>query len=122
MDIIRIIAESIITFLVIFIFYYFLIIKKCKKDKHYVSTEVNLILILYRIDYKKIDLLQMTKVVCLVNSIGLSLVISFISIFKEKMIILLLLGTVIAVILMLIIYSFIGNYYRNKSLVKKKRK
>jgi len=122
MGVTRIIIELFITFVVIFAIYYFTIIKKSKNEKKYISVEVNLILMLYRIDAKKVNLFQMTKVVCLVNSIGLALAITFVSNLKEKIIVLLLLGTVVAVLLMLIIYSFIGKYYLKKSLIKKKNK
>ena len=79
MDIKKVLIEFLLTFVILYLVYYFFIIKKCKKKKDYVPVEVNLILVLYKIDYKKIDLYKMVKLTSLISTIIMALIITLIS-------------------------------------------
>ena len=119
----KIVIEFLIIFGIISILYYFVVIKKCKKNNQYVPAEVNLILLLHKIDVKKINLYQMIKVVCLSTSLILSLIITVISELYNNTIISLIFGTLLSIAVALIIYRIIGNYYENisrKKNIKKK--
>ena len=120
MDIVKVLIEFIITFLIVYLFYYLFVIRKCKKDKRVIPAEVALILSIYQIDYNKINLYQMIKIVSLVTTIILSVIVTIISKYFNSTIILLVFGTLISVLVAIICYRFIGNYYKNKSNTIKK--
>ena len=56
MDILKILIEFIITFCLIYTFYYFFVIRKYRIDNHNIPIEVNIILVKNKIDSKKINL------------------------------------------------------------------
>ena len=118
---VKVLVSFVISFIIVYLFYYFFIIKKCKKDKKIVPAEVNLILSLYKIDVKKIDLYQMIKVVSLVTTFVISLIITIIGVFFDSTIIILIFGTLISVVLAIILYRIIGRYYEKISNEKTKR-
>ena len=120
MNITKVLIEFSITFIVVYLFYYFIIIRKCKKDKSVVPVEVNLILLTYRIDAKKINIYGMIKVVSLVTTFILSTIITIISEFFDNTIILLVFGTIISVLVAIIIYRIIGRYYEKQSIKNSK--
>ena len=93
MDIIKVLIEFITTFIIVYLFYYIIVIRKCKKNKKMVSAEVNLIVTLNQIDIKKIDLYQMVKVVSIVTTVIISIIITLIWQFFDNTIILLLFGS-----------------------------
>ena len=120
MDYLKIIIEFTITFVLLYLIYYFLIVRKCKKNNDYVPIEVNLILVLYKIDYHHIDIYKMVKVVSVVSTFILALIITLISHFFNNTIIILIFGTLVSVVIAFICYNIIGNYFKKKSLEKKK--
>lgn len=120
MDVKKVLIEFIITFVTVYLVYYFLVIRKCKKDKKIVPTEVNLILSFYKIDIKKINLYQMIKVVSMVTTIIISVIITIISLFFDNTIILLVFGTLISIVVAVICYRMIGKHYEKVSNKNKK--
>ncbi len=122
MDILKVLLEFIITFIIVYAFYYFFIIKKCKKNKKTVPAEVNIILSLYQIDYKKIDILKMTKVVSLVTTAIIAIIVTLIDTFFNSTIIVLLFGTILSVVVAIICYRMIGKHYKKISDSKNNQK
>ena len=118
MNYLKIGIEFVITFLVLYLIYYFFIIRKCKKKSNFVPTEVNLILTIYRIDYRKINLYQMTKLVCLVSTLVMALIITLISAFFDNTIIVIIFGTLLSVVIAIIFYNMIGRYFKKQSMKK----
>lgn len=121
MNITKVLIEFIITFLIIYLIYYFVVIKKCKKNKKVIPVEVSLIMSIYKIDIKKINLYQMIKVVSLVTTFIISIIITLISIFFDNTIIVLIFGTLISILVAIICYRIIGSYYEKKSNDKKNK-
>ncbi len=80
-----------------------------------VPTEVNLILSIYKIDTKKIDLYHMIKLVSLVTTFVLSIIITAIGEFFNNTIIILIFGTLISVLVAFICYRAIGKHYEKES-------
>ena len=111
----KVLIEFVVSFVIVYVFYYFFIIKKCKKNKKIAPAEVNLILSIYKIDTKKINLLQMIKVVSLVTTFIISLIITTIGVFFESAIINIIFGTAISVTLAVIFYRIIGKHYEKIS-------
>ena len=125
MDIKKVLIEFAITFIIVYVIYYLLVMKKCKKNRKLVPTEVSLILSFYKIDIKKIDTYQITKVVSIVTSFIISIIITVIGVFFDSTIILLIFGTLISIIVAIIFYRIIGRYYEKKSnekVIKKNNK
>ena len=121
MDLKKVLIEFLLTFIILYIIYYFFIIKKCKKKKDYVPVEVNLILVLYKIDYKKIDIYKMVIITSLVSTIIMALIITLISNFFDSTIIVLIFGTLVSVVIAFICYNIIGSHFKKKSLEKHSR-
>ena len=119
MNVIKVLIEFVVTFVVVYLFYYFLVIKKCKKNKKIVPAEVNLIIMLNHIDANKIDIYEMVKVVSFVTTTIISLIVTLIWIFFNNTIIALLFGTAISILIAIICYRLIGKYYKKKSINKK---
>ena len=120
MDIKKVLIEFVITFVIVYVLYYFLVIRKCRKNKKMVPNEVNLILSFYKIDIKKIDTYQMTKVVSIVTTLIISIIITIIGAFFDNTIVLLIFGTLISIVVAIIFYGMIGRYYEKKSNKNKK--
>ena len=120
MDLKKVLIEFVATFIIIYLIYYLVVIRKNKKNKKMVSSEVNLILMFYKIDPKKIDIHQMVKVVSLVTTLILSLIITAISVFFDSTIIILIFGALISIVVAIICYRIIGRYYEKKSREIKK--
>ncbi len=121
----KIIIEFLILFIILYTLYYLFIIKKCKKKKKNAPIEVNIILFLHQIDAKKINLYQMIKVVGFTTVGILSFVITLVfNVFKNSTILSIIIGSIVSIIMALICYTIIGNYYervsRKNDLHKKK--
>ena len=121
MNIWKVLIEFSITFVIVYAFYYFFIIKKCKNNKRIAPAEVNIIIALYKIDVKKINLMQMIKVVSIVTTLIISTIITIISVFFDSTLIILLFGTLISIIIAIICYRFIGRHYEKVSIGKKSK-
>lgn len=106
------------SFIILYLIYYFFIIKKCKKNKKYVPVEVNLILLRYRIDIKKIDLYKMIKNVSFITVFILSMVITIVLEFSLNSVISMFIATIFSVLIALVSYEIIGRHYKIKSLEK----
>ena len=119
MNIVKVLIEFILTFIIIYLVYYLLVIRRCKKNKKVVPTEVSLILAFHKIDIDKINLYNMIKVVSIVTTFILSIIISLIGIFFNNTIIMLVFGTLISLVVAVICYRIIGNYYEKQSNKKK---
>lgn len=120
MNIYKVLIEFLITFITIYLIYYFYVIKKCKKNKKVVPIEVSLILAFHKIDIDKINLYQMVKVVSLVTTFIISIIVTIISEFFNNTIILLFFGTLISIVVAVILYRIIGKHYERISNKDKK--
>lgn len=108
----------IICFIILYLIYYFFIIRKCKNKQNYVPVEVNLILMRFKINVKKIDLYKMIKVVSFITVLILSIVITFVLEISSNAVLSLFLATIVSILIALICYEFVGRYYKRKSLEK----
>ncbi len=120
MEYLKLSIEFLVIFIILYIIYYLFFIRKCKKNRDYVPTEVNLILIIHKIDAKKINLYEMVKVVSFVTVLVLSLVITIVSESFNSSVLSILIGSVFTIIIALISYRIIGNHYKRISETNKK--
>ena len=115
MNIVKVLIEFVVTFIVVYLFYYIFVIRKCKKNKKVAPAEVNVILSLYKINIKKINLMQMIYVVSLVTTLILSIIITVIGEFFDNTIIVIIFGTLISLVIAFICYGLIGKHYEKIS-------
>ena len=115
MNITKVLIEFVVTFIIIYLIYYLLVIRKNKKNSKMIPSEVSLILSLYKIDVKKVNIHNMVKVVSLVTTIILSVIITLISFFFDNTIILLIFGTLLSLTVAIICYRIIGRYFEKQS-------
>ena len=108
----RICIQFLIIFAIIYLLYYFFTIRKIKKNPKYIPVEVNLILMKYKINLNKEKLYKMTNVVCFFTSLILSFSVTIISEIRISNILSLIFGSLLAVVIAMIIYGFIGKYYK----------
>ena len=111
MNIVKVLIEFAVTFIIVYLFYYIFVIRKCKKNKKVAPAEVNVILSLYKIDIKKINLMQMIYVVSIVTTLIISVIITVIGEFFDSTIIVIIFGTSISLVIAFICYGLIGKHY-----------
>ena len=117
---VNVLTTFVVSFVIVYLSYYFFIIKKCKKDKKVAPVEVNLILSLHDIDIKKINLYQMIKVVSVVTTFIIALIITLIAELFDNTVIVLVFATLLSIVIAFICYRIIGRHYEKISHKKKK--
>ncbi len=112
----------IVMFLIIYLFYELFVIRKTKvlqnmKD----GKELSLLAKKYQLDYEKLDLKSVVRVVALANALIISTVVTivclldnFISNWLLWMISVLVVGIILLIPSILIVYGRIGKYYQKK--------
>ena len=115
-DIVKFLIEFGVMFLIVFLIYYFFIIRKCKKNKNYVPAEVNLIIIKHKINPNKIDLYKLVKVTSFVSILIITFTVCVISsLFNNTKILSIIISSIASILIAIICYDFIGKYYKKKS-------
>ena len=118
--------EYIIYFILTFIFcyivsYFLLVRKRDKYDKKKVPVEVQYMVNRYKLDMKNINYRKFLKSISLVGSLDMSLAV--IIIYNVNNIILqLLIGFIVLILLILVSFKLLANYYIKKGLGKDERK
>lgn len=119
MEFLKIGIEFLITFGLVFTFYYFFSIKKYKEDSKNIPIEVNLVLIKGKINPKQINMQKLIKAVCLITSFIIAISITLMSILSNNIIISIIVGVSLSVVLAIVTYGIIGKYYQKKINNKK---
>lgn len=118
-EVFGIFIEFILTFVVVYLIYYFVIIRKNKVfDPNRVPVEVNLILMRHKIDMKKIDYRKMLCLISLVTSLDIALIVTLVFRVIDNVYLGILCSLLIVVPISLIGYSMIGRYFEKNSLKK----
>ncbi len=124
--------EIVITILVVYFLYYFISVRRYDKLGHYkngkkkevtdyeaLPSEVKYFIIKYKIDTNKINYRPLMKLVGLVLGLDIALLsIVEVLIFKDNIVLILLVAAVLIIPLYLISLRFVGNYFKKKGLVK----
>lgn len=118
-DVFGIFIEFILTFIVVYLIYYFVIIRKNKEfDPNRVPVEVNLIIMRHKIDMKKIDYGKMLRLISLVSSLDIALIVTMVFRFVDNVYLGIFVSLLIVIPISLIGYSAIGRYFEKNSLKK----
>ena len=111
--------EFILTFVAVYLIYFFVVIKKNKVfDPNYVPVEVNLIVMRHKIDMKKIDYPKMLRLISLVSSLDIALIVTLVFRLVNNVYLGILISLLIVVPISLIGYSMIGRYFEKNSCEK----
>lgn len=111
--------EFILTFIVVYLIYYFVIIRKNREyDPNHVPVEVNLIIMCHKINMKKINYSKLLWLISLVSSFDIALVVTMVFHFIDNAYLGILFSLLIVVPISLIGYNAIGRYFEKNSLKK----
>jgi len=120
-----------VTFLIVYMIYYFASIRKAKKNKKKLPVEVQYLILCYGIDLDKISYRNFLNTIAIVGSFDVALVATIVSLFKE-VVWQLLFGFIFVVPVIIISFMLVGKYYQkvqnsiidneDKKKVKKKEK
>lgn len=104
--------EFVLTFLVVYLIYFFVIIRKNKEfDPNHVPVEVNLILMKHKINMKKINYRKMLVLVSLVSSLAIALIVTLTFRYIENVFLGIFISLLILVPITLFGYNEIGKYF-----------
>lgn len=112
------------TFLLIYVIYYFVSIRKAKKDTKKLPAEVKYLTSLYKINLNKINYCSFLNTIALVAALDISIVVVIISKFDD-LIWEVLFGIVTLFPIIIISFMLIGKYYQvaqNKIIKEDKSK
>ena len=103
-----------LTFLVVYLIYLFLIILRKKKlDKYDQSTEMRYLAMRYQLNMKKLNMKKIAHILALTNAFIIATTVTVMSLISDF-----ILGILVAFVtlfpLILICYHIIGSYYKKK--------
>lgn len=107
--------EFIGIFIVVFLFYYFMVIKKnLKYNGKSLTAELALIKYKYNIDFEKVNFRQILWVTCLTTVFFLSLILTVLFQFLNSNILVAFIAIIVSVPILLFVYWGIGAIYYKK--------
>ena len=90
-----------------------------EKDDAKLPTEVEVIVVKYKVDLKKINLKKLLKIVGLVCSLDIAIIVSVIAIFRLKNLYAMLgIGALLVLPIILISFWLVGLYLKKKGMTK----
>ena len=121
--------EVIITVLIIYLIYYFVSVSRYDKTGHIknkkatdfegLPSEVKYFVIKYKIDLNKVNLRGVLKLIGLVLGIDIAILsIVVVLLFKDNVVLQMLVAALLIIPIYLISLRFVGNYFKKKGLVK----
>ena len=123
--IVKIIIEIVIVFTLVFLFNYFLFVRKNKKlKKDEMPLELIYLSSIYGIDPKKINFRRFQYTYSLINSFIITTTYMLVIYLVKYMLLKVVIGIVILVLLIIICYGLLGRYYlyQEEKNMKKKHK
>ena len=118
-EVLNILLEFIIAYVLVFILYWLLFVrKKTKYNKNRVPVEFYYLVSLYGLDQKKINYKKFIYISALINTFIIVSTYIIISKLLNNWILQLLIGIVIIVLLIIICYGILGRIYQKKGMKK----
>ena len=113
---VKFLIDFVLSFIVVFVFYYFAMIRQYKKlDKKKVPAEVNIILRFNKIDLKKINYKKMLLMLTCVTSFIIALNLTVIYKFTKSNVLIVLITVLVSLPIALVAYDLIGKYFAKQS-------
>ena len=107
----------ILTYIFVLLIYEFFIVRIAKKNKDNKSKkkpiEVRYVMNKYKLTMKDINYNQLLQLVALISSLDIAIVVSVMYLI-DNFILKLLVGVVLMVVLIIVSYNIVGNFYRKK--------
>lgn len=111
----RYVFEYVIVFLLVFVINYFLFIRKKKRyNKKKVPVELAYLLLVYKIDVKKINYKRFVWIYSLVNTFIVSTVYMIVMYLVLGIVWQLIVGIILLILLTIICYGIMGRIYERK--------
>ena len=118
-NVINILLEFIIAYVIVFILYWLLFVrKKTTYNKNMVPVEFYYLVSLYKLNQKKINYKVFVYLTAFINSFIIVFTYIIISRLLNKWIWQLLIGIVIIVLMIIICYGILGRIYQKKGMKK----
>ena len=112
------------TYILVFLVYQMLIVRKAKgkkkrknKEKSNKPIEVSILEEKYKLDLEKLNYNKLLLVISLVSSLDITIIITLI-LLLDSYLIQLIIALVLTFPIVLVSYSFIGKYYVKKGMIK----
>ena len=113
---VKFLIDFVLSFIVVFVFYYFAMIRQYKKlDKKKVPAEVNIILRFNKINLKKINYKKMLLMLTCVTSFIIALNLTVIYKFTKSNVLIVLITVLVSLPIALVAYDLIGKYFAKQS-------
>ena len=107
-----------LTYIFVFIIYKVMLIGKNKKrNSKKKPMEVKYLETKYNLDLKKLNYKNLLRIIALVSSLDISLIVTIAFLFESYLLELLII-LVLRIPTIIISYSFVGNYYVKKGMIK----
>ena len=106
-----------ITFLLVYLLYYFFSVRKARRNKKKLPVEVEYLVVKYKIDIDKIKYKKLMNFIALVGSFDIALIVTIILNLKGY-ILPFVVGFLLALPVIKFSFSLIGNYYKRKGMIK----
>lgn len=118
-EVLNILLEFIIAYVLVFILYWLLFVrKKTKYNKNRVPVEFYYLVSLYGLEQKKINYKKFIYISTLINTFIIVSTYMIISKLLNNWILQLLIGIVIIILLIIICYGILGRIYQKKGMKK----
>lgn len=118
-EVLNILLEFIIAYVLVFILYWLLFVrKKTKYNKNRVPVEFYYLVSLYGLEQKKINYKKFIYISALINTFIIVSTYMIISKLLNNWILQLLIGIIIIVLLIIICYGILGRIYQKKGMKK----
>ena len=118
-EVLNILLEFIIAYVLVFILYWLLFVrKKTKYNKNRVPVEFYYLVSLYGLEQKKINYKKFIYISALINTFIIVSTYMIISKLLNNWILQLLMGIVIIILLIIICYGILGRIYQKKGMKK----
>ena len=107
------------TFVIVYLFYFFLqIFKKKEFNKDKVPVELLYLMKKYRLDMSLIKYQSIMQMIAVVSAFDIAFAATFVMRFIKNLYLAVLVGAALLIPLILITFNFIGMYYKKKGMVK----
>lgn len=109
------ILETIIVYLVIFFFNYFVFVRKNKKlKKEDMPLELIYLATIYQINPKKVNFRSFQYMYCFLNAFIITSTYLAVTYLIKKPLMKVIIGIVLLILLIIICYGLLGRYYQNQ--------
>lgn len=119
---IQLLIETIIIFVGIYLFNYFIFVRKNKKlKKNEMPLELIYLCGIYEIDPKKINFRKFQYAYCLINSFIITTTYLIVTYLVKYMLLKVIIGIVVLVLLIIICYGLLGRHYLYQQLEQEEK-